>query len=102
LVFENCRGASRYPRIKDQHLLPDAGDGLGLANDRRDGHRVVLIEFVEIEAAISSGVLILLADRFAADVDFDVAGLLRQLLTRGMAAQKSVERVQESDGEAAR
>src|SRR5271169_4561882 len=101
-MLENCRGASRYPGVKDQHLFSDSGDGLRLANDRRDGHRIVRIEFKEIETAISGGVLILLADGFPAHIDFDVAGLFRQLLAGGMAAQKSVKRVQESDREGAR
>ena len=85
-MLEDCRGAPRYPRIEDQHLSPDSGDGLWLADDRRDGHRVVRIEFVEIEPAVGGGILILLADGFAADVDFDVARLFRQFLARGMAA----------------
>src|ERR1700727_3676165 len=100
-MLENCRGAPRDPCIEDQHLSPDSGDGLRFADHRRDGHRIVRIELVETESAISGGVLILLADRFAADIDFDVAGLFRQLLMRRMATNKSIKRVQESDGEGA-
>ena len=51
------------------------GQDLRRADDLLHLHRVVGVEADEVEAAEGRGVLVLLADRLAAAVDLDVAGL---------------------------
>jgi hypothetical protein len=72
-------------------------DGQGL-----DVHGAVLPEFEGCDAAEGRDVLVLLAHRFAQQIDLDVARLFSQFLARKKVPVQGVQRAQQRHGEAAR
>jgi len=70
--------------------------------DRGEGDAVVGMELDHVEPARSGGILVLLADRLAAHVELDLAGLAAQIELGLVGAPEGIERVQQPDGEGAR
>ena len=75
--FQDRIGRAGDARVEQQQPALKFRLGFRLADDRIDEHAAVGVEADALEAAIGGDVLVLLADRLAADVDLDAAGLLR-------------------------
>src|SRR3982751_1405843 len=78
LTRQDLRRTARPSREEDERPGFELADDRRLADHRIDGDRVVRVEADEIETAECRGVLILLADRLAAFLDFDVRRLPRE------------------------
>ena len=102
LPGEDLRGGPRRPGVEHHQVGLQLGERCRPADHRIDEYGLVRIEDDVLQPPVRSGVLILLADRLAHDVDLDPAGLARQSLRRGVAAGERVERVQQTHGEARR
>ena len=84
-------------RLPASSRLSSRVQGIGCGEDA-----LVRVELDELQSAVGGDVLVLLADRLAADLDLDAAGLRRQPLGAHEPAGEGVERVEQADRVAAR
>jgi hypothetical protein len=78
-------GLARF-RAADEWIHPDCA---------------IWVENVTPEAAKRGRILVLLADRFAQHIDFEMAGFLGEFIRRFVTALISLKRMQKANGEAA-
>src|SRR6266511_1447 len=102
LHLEYCVGRACHSGEEDNEVSLKLGEDLGCADHGLDADGAVGLETEEAEATVGGGVLVLAADWLADDVDFDLAGFVRELVGRAELALKRVEGVEKSHGYAAR
>ncbi len=82
LFGQNRRGRAREAGEEQQEVVFEVVEGLAGKREGRYIHASIPAEFEGGDAAKRRDVLILFSDRFAQQVDFNMAGLLRQNLPR--------------------
>ena len=97
LVLQQRRRAARDARVKHDRVRLQLLQSLPPADDGLDAYRIVRIKFDEIKSAERGGVLVLLADGFAAAHQFDLATFLGQPFRRCELPAIRIERVQQPD-----
>ena len=102
LVLEDAAGAAREAGEEEKQVVFEVEHRVHADGKRRRRHRVVRVEGEAGHAADGCDILVLLADRLAEPVDFDVAGELGQLHLIQVAATMGVERLEQGGREAAR
>jgi hypothetical protein len=102
LALEDVVGAALVLGVEEEHPPRELLHGLGGRGHRLDVDRAVGIEADVVHAAERRGILVLLADRLAEQVDLDAARLLGDVLGADDVALVGVEREQHADGERAR
>ena len=80
----------------EQHFQETVSDALGL-----DRHRSIVQESEQVETAERGGVLVLLADRLAEDLHFDVGRLLGELARAHALAEQGMQGVEQTHGKRA-
>ena len=101
LLLEDLVGVAGLAGVEQERPPLQLVEGLGLARDRLDVHRVVGVEPDVVQAAEDRRVLVLAADRLLEDVDLDPAGLLGQVLAADDLAPVGVQGVEQAGGQAA-
>src|SRR6185295_17694564 len=96
LLAQEIGGAARGARIEHQDIGLQLADRGAVAYDRRNDHRIIRPELYQIEASMRRSILVLLSNRLAANVNFDVTAVGAQLRAGNVAPLIRVERMQQA------